>query len=45
MRARGYRAALAAAGLPYYADWVRPCAPTVEGGHAAAATSGRPIPS
>ena len=36
LRARGYRAALASARLPYYADWVRPCAPVVEGGHEAA---------
>ena len=35
LRARGYRAALAGAGLPYYADWVRPCAPVVEGGYEA----------
>lgn len=33
LRARGYRAALGAAGLTYLADRVRPCMPTVEGGH------------
>jgi len=31
-RGEGYRAALAAAGLPQDPDWVRPCSPTVEGG-------------
>jgi len=31
-RAKGYRAALAAAGLPYNPAWVRPCPPTVAGG-------------
>lgn len=31
-RARGYRDALAAAALPYYPDWVRPCLPMVEAG-------------
>jgi LacI family transcriptional regulator len=31
-RAEGYRAALAAAGVPYNPAWVRPCSPTVEGG-------------
>ncbi len=36
LRAKGYRAALAAAKLPYYADWVRTCAPTVGGGYRAA---------
>lgn len=36
LRAKGYRAALAAAELPYYPDWVRPCLPVVEGGHEAA---------
>jgi LacI family transcriptional regulator len=35
-RTRGYRAALAAAGLPYYSDWIQPCAPVVEGGYQAA---------
>jgi len=36
MRARGYRAALAAAGLPYYPNWVRSCPPVTEGGHRSA---------
>ena len=36
LRARGYRAALASARLPYYPDWVQPCIPDVEGGHEAA---------
>jgi LacI family transcriptional regulator len=36
LRAKGYRDALAAAGLPYYPAWVRPCAPGVEGGFSAA---------
>jgi LacI family transcriptional regulator len=31
-RARGYRAALATAGLPYQPDWVRACSPVVESG-------------
>jgi LacI family transcriptional regulator len=35
LRAKGYRAALAAAELPYYPDWVRPCVPTVDGGRQA----------
>jgi LacI family transcriptional regulator len=35
LRARGYRAALAGSGLPYYADWVRTCPPVVSGGLAA----------
>ena len=35
LRAKGYRAALAAAGLPYYADWVRSCVPVVDGGRRA----------
>lgn len=35
-RARGYRAALAAAGLPYRPDWVRDCSPVVESGQAVA---------
>ena len=37
-RARGYRAALAAAGLPYQPDWVRACSPVVESGQAVAHT-------
>jgi len=37
-RARGYRAALAAAGLPYRPDWVRDCSPVVESGQAVAHT-------
>jgi LacI family transcriptional regulator len=36
LRAKGYRAALDAAGLPYYPDWVRPCVPGVDGGRQAA---------
>jgi LacI family transcriptional regulator len=35
-RARGYRAALAAVGLPYRPDWVRDCSPVVESGQAVA---------
>jgi LacI family transcriptional regulator len=35
-RAEGYRAALAAAGLPYNPAWVRHCSPVVEGGQEAA---------
>jgi LacI family transcriptional regulator len=35
-RAEGYRAALAAAGLPYNPAWVRHCPPVVEGGQEAA---------
>jgi LacI family transcriptional regulator len=35
-RSKGYRASLAAAGLPYYPDWVRSCSPVVEGGYQAA---------
>jgi LacI family transcriptional regulator len=35
-RAKGYRAALVAAGLPYNSAWVRDCSPTVEGGQEAA---------
>jgi LacI family transcriptional regulator len=35
-RAKGYRDVLAAAGLPYYADWVRSCLPVVEGGYSGA---------
>ncbi|MCL7454431.1 MAG: LacI family transcriptional regulator [Anaerolineae bacterium] len=35
LRAKGYRAALAADGLPYYPEWVRPCAPTASGGRQA----------
>jgi LacI family transcriptional regulator len=31
-RDQGYRAALAAAGLPYNSNWVRHCAPVVQGG-------------
>jgi LacI family transcriptional regulator len=31
-RSRGYRAALAAAGIPYNPAWVRPCSSQVEGG-------------
>ncbi|HQE91357.1 MAG TPA: LacI family DNA-binding transcriptional regulator [Anaerolineae bacterium] len=34
-RVEGYFAALAAAGIPHDPDWLRPCAPTVEGGHEA----------
>jgi LacI family transcriptional regulator len=34
-RAKGYRAALANFGLPYYPDWVQPCFPEVEGGYQA----------
>jgi LacI family transcriptional regulator len=37
-RARGYRAALAAVGLPYRPDWVRDCSPVVESGQAVAHT-------
>jgi LacI family transcriptional regulator len=32
-RAKGYRAALAAAGLPYNPVWVQHCSPIVEGGY------------
>lgn len=35
-RVEGYFAALAAADLPHDPDWMRPCAPTVEGGQEAA---------
>lgn len=35
-RARGYRTALAAAGLAYNPDWVRNCSPMVEGGQGTA---------
>jgi LacI family transcriptional regulator len=35
-RAKGYRAALAEAGVSGGADWVRHCAPTVDGGQGAA---------
>jgi LacI family transcriptional regulator len=35
-RTKGYRDVLAAAGLPYYADWVRTCLPVVEGGFSGA---------
>jgi LacI family transcriptional regulator len=34
-RIAGYRAAFAAADLPYSSAWMRPCAPTVEGGRQA----------
>jgi len=34
-RAKGYRAALTAAGLQYNPDWTRRCSPTVEGGQEA----------
>jgi LacI family transcriptional regulator len=34
-RVNGYLAAFAAAGVPYGSAWVRPCAPTVEGGRQA----------
>jgi LacI family transcriptional regulator len=36
LRAKGYQAALAAAGLSYNPDWVRHCPPMVEGGREAA---------
>jgi LacI family transcriptional regulator len=35
-RAKGYHAALAAAGLPHNSDWVRHCSPMVTGGQEAA---------
>ena len=34
-RAAGYFAALASAALPHAPGWIRPCAPTVDGGHKA----------
>jgi LacI family transcriptional regulator len=35
-RVKGYRAALAAAGLPDHPEWLQTCAPVVEGGYEAA---------
>jgi len=35
-RAKGYRAALADAGLPYNPAWVQPCSPVVQSGYEAA---------
>jgi LacI family transcriptional regulator len=32
-RIAGYRAAMAEAGIAYNPDWMRPCSPSVEGGH------------
>jgi LacI family transcriptional regulator len=37
-RSRGYRAALASAGIRFHSSWVRPCSYEVEGGKAAART-------
>jgi LacI family transcriptional regulator len=36
LRAKGYRAALTTAALPYYPEWVRACMPVVDGGRQAA---------